>query len=91
MVFWPMIPHYLSPWILKGILGVLCGPRFPLASKPSYMNFISAKPEISLVDRLVVGSGGYNPPYENRIWLWVYHNKIPRYPILSLLKGDYKN
>ena len=25
----------------------------------------------------------------SRIWLWVYNNKIPIYPILYLLKRDY--
>ena len=28
-------------------------------------------------------------PYVDRIWLWVYYNKIPMYPIFYLLKGDY--
>ena len=31
---------------------------------------------------------GYNAPYVDRIWLWVYHNKVPTYPIFHLLKGD---
>ena len=26
----------------------------------------------------------------DRIWLWVYCNKIPIYPIFYLLKGDYR-
>ena len=26
----------------------------------------------------------------DRIWLWVYYNQIPIYPIFYLLKGDYK-
>ena len=30
-----------------------------------------------------------SPPYVDRIWLWVYNNKIPMYPIFYLLKGDY--
>ena len=25
----------------------------------------------------------------DRIWLWVYYNKIPIYPIFYPLKGDY--
>ena len=29
----------------------------------------------------------YIPPYVDRIWLWVYYNKIPIYPIFYLLKG----
>ena len=29
----------------------------------------------------------YSPPEVDRIWLWVYHNKIPIYPIFFLLKG----
>ena len=33
---------------------------------------------------------GYSPPSVNRIWLWVYHDKIPIYPNLYLLKGDFK-
>ena len=24
------------------------------------------------------------------MWLWVYYNKIPIYPIFYLLKGDYR-
>ena len=35
-------------------------------------------------------SGGvYSPPQVDRIWLWVYYNKIPIYPIFCLLQGDY--
>ena len=30
----------------------------------------------------------YSPPLVDRIWLWVYHNKLPRYPTFYLLKGD---
>ena len=30
----------------------------------------------------------YSPPEVDRIWLWVYYNKIPLYPIFYLLKGD---
>ena len=29
----------------------------------------------------------YSPPEVDRIWLWVYHNKIPIYPIFYLLTG----
>ena len=32
----------------------------------------------------------YSPPQVDRIWLWVYYNKIPIYPIFYLLKGDYR-
>ena len=32
----------------------------------------------------------YSPPKVDRIWLWVYDNKIPIYPIFYLLKGDCK-
>ena len=32
----------------------------------------------------------YIPPKVDRIWLWVYHNKIPIYPILYLFMGDYR-
>ena len=32
----------------------------------------------------------YRPPQVNRIWLWVYYNKIPIYPIFYLHTGDYK-
>ena len=32
----------------------------------------------------------YSPPSVDRIWLWVYCNKIPIYPIFYLLKRDYK-
>ena len=28
------------------------------------------------------------PPKVDRIWLWVYYNKIPIYSICYLLKGD---
>ena len=30
-----------------------------------------------------------SPPEVDRMWLWVYYNKIPIYPIFYLLKGDY--
>ena len=30
----------------------------------------------------------YSPPYVDRIWLWVYYNQIPIYPIFYLLKED---
>ena len=30
----------------------------------------------------------YSPPLVGGIWLWVYYNKIPIYPIFFLLKGD---
>ena len=30
----------------------------------------------------------YSPPEVDRMWLWVYQNKIPKYPIFYLLKGD---
>ena len=29
----------------------------------------------------------HSPPQVDRIWLWIYYNKIPMYPILYLLKG----
>ena len=29
----------------------------------------------------------YSPPSVDRIWLWVYYNKTPIYPIFYLLKG----
>ena len=32
---------------------------------------------------------GYSPPEVDRIWLLVYYNKIPIYPIFYLVKGDY--
>ena len=32
----------------------------------------------------------YSPPEVDRTWLWVYYNKIPRYPIFYLLKGSYR-
>ena len=32
----------------------------------------------------------YSPPEVDRIWLWVYHSKIPTYPIFYLLKGACK-
>ena len=31
-----------------------------------------------------------SPPEVDKIWLWVYYNKIPIYPIFYLLKGDYE-
>ena len=31
----------------------------------------------------------YSPPWVDRIWLWVYDDRIPIYPRLYLLKGDY--
>ena len=30
-------------------------------------------------------------PQVDRIWLWVYYNKIPIYPIFYLLQGDYSS
>ena len=36
------------------------------------------------------GFRAYSPPSVDRIWLWVDHNKIPIYPIVYLLKGDYR-
>ena len=30
----------------------------------------------------------YSPPLVDRMWLWVYYNKIPIYPISYLLTGD---
>ena len=32
----------------------------------------------------------FSPPSVDRTWLWVYYHKILIYPILYLLKGDYK-
>ena len=32
----------------------------------------------------------YSPPQVDRMWLWVYYNKIPIYPIFYLLKGHYR-
>ena len=32
----------------------------------------------------------YSPPYVDRIWLWVYYNKVPIYPIFYRLDGDYR-
>ena len=32
----------------------------------------------------------YSPPQVDRVWLWVYSNKISIYPIFYLLKGDYR-
>ena len=29
----------------------------------------------------------YSLPYVDRLWLWVYYNKVPIYPIFYLLKG----
>ena len=31
----------------------------------------------------------YSPPYVDRIWLRLYYNKIPIYPVFYLIKGDY--
>ena len=33
----------------------------------------------------------YNPPSADTIWLWVYSDKIPIYPIFYLFKGDYNS
>ena len=32
---------------------------------------------------------GFRLVFRDRIWLWVYYNKIPIYPKFYLLKGDY--
>ena len=37
-----------------------------------------------------LGFRGYSPPKVDRIWLWVYYNKIHIYPIFYLLKGGYR-
>ena len=29
-------------------------------------------------------------PLKDRIWIWIYYNKIPIDPIFYLLKGDYR-
>ena len=34
-------------------------------------------------------NSSYSPPKVDRIWVWVYSNKIPIYPIFYLLNGDY--
>ena len=31
----------------------------------------------------------FSPPEVDRIWLWVYLDKLPIYPIFYLLKVDY--
>ena len=31
----------------------------------------------------------YSPSLVRRMWLWVYYNKVPIYPIFYLRKGDY--
>ena len=31
----------------------------------------------------------YSPPQVDGIWLWVFHNEIPIYPIFHVLKGGY--
>ena len=36
-----------------------------------------------------INTHSYSPPLVDRIWLWVYYNKIPIYPIFYLLKEDY--
>ena len=33
---------------------------------------------------------GYSRPEVDRIWLWVYDDKLPIYPIFYLLKRDYR-
>ena len=33
-------------------------------------------------------ANSYSPPYVDRIWFWVYYNKVPIYPIFYLLKED---
>ena len=37
-----------------------------------------------------LGFRAYSSPSVDRIWLWVYSNKIPIYPIFYLFKGDYR-
>ena len=38
---------------------------------------------------LIAVTNTYSPPQVERIWLWVYYNKIPIQPIFYLLKGAY--
>ena len=38
--------------------------------------------------RKLTGFRAYSTSQVDRIWLLVYYNKIPIYPILYLLKGD---
>ena len=36
-------------------------------------------------------ASSYSPPEVDRIWRWVYYNKIPIHPAFYLLKGDSKS
>ena len=48
----------------------------------------SHMPYIQAVNSPHKGLGG--PSKYGLIWLWVYYDKIPIYPIFYLLKGDYR-
>ena len=47
-------------------------------------------PMVNLLLKSLKAWGTCGPSSVDRIWLWVYYNKIPIYPIFYLLKGDYR-
>ena len=67
-------PCSRGPVPLTALMGV--SPSMGSVSRPAITTCAAPEP--------------YSPPEVDRIWLWVYHNKIPIYPIFYLLKGDYK-
>ena len=56
----------------------------------SFQEDTGATPGLQLVEGVMKASvpSIYGPPYVDRIWLSVYYNKIPIYPIFYLLNGE---
>ena len=76
-----LLGHCGSFWVLKGRLGLSVDGGFGLQGTRTFKAFLGAIRNRNF-DR-------YNPPYVDRIWLWVYYDKIPIYPMFYLPKGDY--
>ena len=48
---------------------------------------VTLKPQTLTPSTTQLGFRAYSPPEADRIWLGVYHNKIPIYPMFYLFKG----
>ena len=67
---------------MKGKLGNV-GPLRRYRVYRGYIGTMEKKMETTIGVYCLV----YSPPLVDRIWLWVYYNKIPIYPIFYLLEG----